>query len=378
VGNNAVSYHGLGQDTPPAQDALNKLLSGFSALVPQTVNKGNGPPLNPWPFDSLNSVHPTSCHSHNDYDQNVPLFAALAVGCAGVEADVFLSNGDAVIGHDAPQSGRTLRAQYVEPLRAILDHNNGGSPGSKGVFAASPSQSLDLLIDFKSSDSGTLDAVVAALQPLRDGGYLSYFDGTRFVQRQVTVSCSGSAPYDRIKSGNGVPARDVFYDANLEAWDSSYSSQNSHYASADFKATIGNPGSVGSFSQSQKNKVSQQVALAHNVGLTVRYCKFLHSVPHAETRMTDPFIGQGICLVTTCGSHLPLSASTVLTLTTSPTRLACRVYKTTKPYFTVELQDSVDGYGHSRILDDPSDSNLCLGSEVANRIVCLHWHRCSQ
>ena len=275
VGSDAVSYHALGEQVPPGQDALNTVFTG-SAISAQSINTGSGAPLNPWPFDSLNGVHPTSCHSHNDYDQHVPLFAALAAGCVGVEADVFLSGGDAIIGHDSPQSGRTLKGQYVEPIRAILDHNNGGSPGDNGAFAASPSQSLDLLIDFKSSDTGTLDAVVAALQPLRDGGYLSYFDGSNFVQKQVTVSCSGNAPFDRIQSGDGVPNRDVFYDAKLDAWDSAFSSQNSNYASASFKDAIGNPGGVDSFSQSQKDAVSSQVSTAHDAGLKVRYCMLHH------------------------------------------------------------------------------------------------------
>jgi hypothetical protein len=272
VGNNAVSYHALGEQVPPQQDALNKLYTG-DALTAQSVNTGNGAPLNPWPLDSFNKVRPTSCHSHNDYDQDVPLFLALSAGCVGIEVDVFASSNDAIIGHDSPKAGRTMKSQYVEPLRAILDHNNGGSPGSKGVYAAEPTRSIDLLVDFKSSDSVTLDYVVAALQPLRDGGYLSYYDGSKFVQKQVTVSCSGSAPFDRISTGDGVPKRDVFYDAKLDAWDAKYTSQNSNYASASFKSDIGNPGSASSFSQSQKDKVSQQVSAAHNAGLKVRYCK---------------------------------------------------------------------------------------------------------
>ncbi|KAK6066340.1 hypothetical protein SCUP234_12120 [Seiridium cupressi] len=270
VGNEAVSYHALGEQVPPTQDALNKLYTK-EALVAQTVNTDNGAPLDPWPLDSLNKVHPAACHSHNDYDQAVPLFLALSAGCVGIEADVYASGGDAIIGHDAPKAGRTLKSQYIGPLRAILDHNNGGSPGSKGVFAAAPDQSLDLLIDFKSSDTKTLDYVVTALQPLRDGGYLSYYDGSRFVEKQVTVSCSGDAPFDRISTGDGVPKRDVFYDAKLDAWDSKYDSTNSNYASASFESAIGNPGSASSFTQDQKDKVSQQVSTAHGAGLKVRY-----------------------------------------------------------------------------------------------------------
>ncbi|OTA89313.1 hypothetical protein M434DRAFT_398650 [Hypoxylon sp. CO27-5] len=270
VGNNGVSYHALGNEVPPKQDAINKLFSG-AALDAQDVNKGSGPPLSPWPLDSLNSVKPTTCHSHNDYTRNIPIFSAMSAGCIGFEADVFYSGGDVIIGHTIPTPGRTLSVQYAEPLRAILDHNNGGSPGSNGLYKAEPGRSITLLVDFKTSDTRTLDAVVKALQPLRDGGYLSRVEGGKFVEKQVTVVASGSAPFDRINSGDGVPNRDVFYDAKVDQWDPKYTSINSYYASADFESAVGNPGSAEAFSQDQKDKVQSQVQPAHAAGLKVRY-----------------------------------------------------------------------------------------------------------
>ncbi|KAI1381953.1 hypothetical protein F4677DRAFT_439758 [Hypoxylon crocopeplum] len=270
VGNNGVSYHALGNEVPPKQDAINKMFSG-AALGAQDVNTGAGPPLNPWPLDSLNGVKPTNCHSHNDYTRKIPVYSALSAGCIGIEADVFYSGGDVIIGHTLPTPGRTLTLQYINPLRAILDHNNGGSPGSNGLYKAEPGRSVTLLVDFKTSDTKTLDAVVTAIQPLRDGGYLSRLEGGKFVQKQITVVASGSAPFDRISSGDGVPDRDVFYDAHVDQWDSAFSSVNSYYASADFKDAIGSPGSVSDFSQDQKSTVQSQVQTAHSAGLVVRY-----------------------------------------------------------------------------------------------------------
>ncbi|KAI1442281.1 hypothetical protein F5Y02DRAFT_263609 [Annulohypoxylon stygium] len=270
VGNNGVSYHALANEVPPKQDAVDKLFSG-SALGAQDVNKGSGPPLNPWPLDSLKSVKPTNCHSHNDYTRNIPIYSAMSAGCIGIEADVFLEDGDVIIGHVIPTPGRTLKVQYTQPLRDILDHNNGGSPGSNGLYQVEPGQSVTLLVDFKTSDTGTLDAVVKALQPLRDGGYLSHLDGGEFVEKQITIVASGNAPFDRINSGDGVPDRDVFYDAKVDQWDSKFTSTNSYYASADFEDAIGSPGSASAFSQDQKTKVQSQVQNAHSAGLKVRY-----------------------------------------------------------------------------------------------------------
>ncbi|KAL7623741.1 Altered inheritance of mitochondria protein 6 [Parahypoxylon ruwenzoriense] len=270
VGNNGVSYHALGNEVPPKQDAVNKLFSG-AALDTQSVNKGSGAPLNPWPLDSLNSVKPTNCHSHNDYTRDIPIYSAMSAGCIGFEADVFYSGGDVIIGHVIPTPGRTLKVQYIDPLRKILDHNNGGKSGSNGLYKAEPGRSITLLVDFKTSDTKTLDAVVKALQPLRDGGYLSRLENGKFVEKQVTVVASGNAPFDRINSGDGVPDRDVFYDAKVDQWDSKFTSSNSYYASADFKDAVGNPGSANNFNQDQKNKVQAQVGNAHAAGLKVRY-----------------------------------------------------------------------------------------------------------
>lgn len=273
VGNNGISYHALAYKTPPKQDAINKPFRG-AALQAQSINKGGSAPLNPWPLDSLDSVKPTVCHSHNDYDGELPLYGALSAGCIGIEVDVWYLLGNLLIGHTLPTPGRTLAAQYIQPLRAILDHRNGGSPGSKGIYAASPSQSVVLMIDFKSSDSRTLDAVNAALQPLREGGYLSRLEDGRFVEKQITAVASGSSSFERISTGDGVPNRDIFYDAKIGEWGSQYTNLNSYYASADFQDVIGNPSNASSFTDAQKDKVRQQVEQVHSADLNVRYCEF--------------------------------------------------------------------------------------------------------
>ncbi|GAP87700.2 putative altered inheritance of mitochondria protein 6 [Rosellinia necatrix] len=264
VGTNGVSYHALGNTVPPTQDALNKLLQ-TTVLAAQSVNKGSGAPLNPWPLDSLNSVLPTSCHSHNDYDNSIPAFGALSAGCIGMEADVWLFQGDVILGHILPTIGRTLRAQYVNPLKAIIDHNGGS------VYKSRPDQTLVLLIDFKTSDTGTLDAVVKALDPLRQAGYLSRLEGGVPVRKAVTVVASGSAPFDRISTGDGVPNRDIFYDANLGALGgTTYTAQNSYVASADFQDVVGEA-KTASLTTAQMNIITNHVNQAHAKGLVARY-----------------------------------------------------------------------------------------------------------
>ncbi|KAL8947372.1 MAG: hypothetical protein Q9222_006338 [Ikaeria aurantiellina] len=48
--------------------------------------------LTTWPTDFSRDITPIPCHSHNDYWRRVPLYDALAAGCTGVEADVWLDD----------------------------------------------------------------------------------------------------------------------------------------------------------------------------------------------------------------------------------------------------------------------------------------------
>ncbi|KAH7035704.1 uncharacterized protein B0I36DRAFT_361036 [Microdochium trichocladiopsis] len=273
VGNEEVSYHAIGEDVPSQQDALNKLWTN-GALKVQGVSKGSGPSLSPWPFSSIAKIKPAPCHSHNDYDQSIPLWAALSAGCLTVEADVWWSFNSLLLGHILPTLGRTFKGQYVDPLKAIIDYNNGNKAGgSIGVYPAAPSQTFVLFVDFKTSDAQTLDQVVAALQPLRDAGYLSYYDDAakKFVSRQVTAVASGSADFGRIRDRNGVPNADLFFDAKVDYWDNAFTTANSYYASADFKDAIGNPSNVDPFNGAMRDKVVAQASQAHAAGLKVRY-----------------------------------------------------------------------------------------------------------
>lgn len=112
--------------------------------------------LFPWPKDFSQGITPVQCHSHNDYWRNVPLFDALAAGCVGVEADVWLdkTSNNLLVGHRASSlsADRTLQSAYIEPLTTILTQINQGVNATvprSGVFETFPNASLTLLIDVK-------------------------------------------------------------------------------------------------------------------------------------------------------------------------------------------------------------------------------------
>src|SRR4051812_6754640 len=84
-----------------------------------------------------------NAHAHNDYLHSRPLFDALDNGFTSVEADIYLVDGNLLVGHnrDALKPERTLESLYLAPLAERV-HQNGGHvyPNTTRFF---------LLIDIK-------------------------------------------------------------------------------------------------------------------------------------------------------------------------------------------------------------------------------------
>lgn len=242
-----------------------------------------------WPTDFSRGILPIPCHSHNDYWRHVPLYSAISAGCISVEADIWLFKRELYVGHSISSlnSNRTLDSLYINPLLDILSKQNpkndfnNGSKGLDGVFDTTPSQSLTLLIDFKTSGSELWPYVLSALQPLRDHDFLTHLNGTQIIQRPITVVGTGNTPFDLVVSGDSNPYRDVFFDAPLdELYDAKsggatktrkdYNASNSFYASVSFEKVFGRL-NHGRFSDKQLELLRSQVKIAHDKGLKARY-----------------------------------------------------------------------------------------------------------
>lgn len=232
----------------------------------------------------LFNVLPVPCHSHNDYWRDTPLLEAISLGAISVEADIWTFDEELYVGHNVgsltPQ--RTFRQLYTQPLIELLNRSTSEISGlfRPHIFGADPKQTLVLLVDFKNKPSETWRLLEKQLEPLRQRGYLTVFDGVSTDLRAITVVATGKAPFNLI-SGSGF-YQDVFFDAPLdELWQpprlrplsnddqrtimmdygtamaspqdaetddlgpiiaakEEYNSTNSYYASVSFKATIGN------------------------------------------------------------------------------------------------------------------------------------------
>ncbi|KAG4026777.1 hypothetical protein MFRU_036g00110 [Monilinia fructicola] len=239
--------------------------------------------LSPWTSDLTKDITPIPCHSHNDYWRSIPLFEALAAGCTGVEADIWLNDKagseDLLVGHSlrSLRNDRTLQSLYIKPIITILEYQNNFSTAPEegikkfnGVFQSSPNTTLTLLLDFKSDGVKLWPSANQQLEALRSKNWLTYWsNSTRKINwRPIIVVATGNAPFDLLVSNNTY--RDVFYDAPLnDISNPKYDSTNSYYASA----SMGTLGKIWlwRFSSIQLGKIKTQIAAANKKSLKARY-----------------------------------------------------------------------------------------------------------
>jgi hypothetical protein len=219
-------------------------------------------------------------HSHNDYWREHPLYTALSYGVQSVEADVWSFEGfdKLYVGHHEASltSSKTFESLYINPLVEIINEAN---PPSKfgtevtkvnGVFDTNTDATLYLFVDLKTPANITWPAVEKALQPLRDAGYLSYFNGTDIIPGPVTIIGTGNSPYDYISS---QATRDYFFDGPLQNLNESYPYTLNPIASASLKSLIGQSTeevAITGLNSTQVDSLRSYVEDAHSKGIKTR------------------------------------------------------------------------------------------------------------
>ncbi|EPS34875.1 hypothetical protein PDE_09839 [Penicillium oxalicum 114-2] len=235
-----------------------------------------------YPTDITRDLHPIPVHSHNDYWRERPFYTGLSKGCTSTEADVWLYNDTLYVGHDQSSltKDRTLQSLYINPILDILERQNPESPfvtgtTKNGVWDTTPDQTLYFFIDLKTSGHDTLKAVIKALEPLRQKGYLTTLQGGQnLTNGPVTVIGTGNTPLDMVAP---VSDRDYFFDAPLADLGkleySNITALISPIASTDFKATVGTV-TVDTdpiLDDDQLKALRDQVSLAKSRGIGARY-----------------------------------------------------------------------------------------------------------
>lgn len=112
----------------------------------------------------------------------------------------------------------------------------------------------------------TLPAVLKALKPLRDAGYLTtYYSNGTYASSAVTVIGTGNTPLAGVQA---LSPRDYFFDAPLTGLSDIYNSTLSPIASTDYEVAIGWSG-VGNISDAQLGNLTKLVNDAHSLGIQV-------------------------------------------------------------------------------------------------------------
>ena len=101
----------------------------------------------------------SNAHSHNDYEQARPFYAAYEAGFGSMEADIFLVNDELLVAHEQKELPlhRTLDSLYLQPLQAAMEQH-GGYPYNDST------QPLQLLIDIKTDSVATVNKLLQVLQ----------------------------------------------------------------------------------------------------------------------------------------------------------------------------------------------------------------------
>ncbi len=198
-------------------------------------------------------------HAHNDYHHDVPLGDALRHGFCSVEADVFLVDGELLVGHsrDELKPERTLEKLYLAPLKQRINQNGGRVYRDGPEFA--------LLIDFKNNGERTY----LALQPLlrKYGEMLTSIEDDRQRPGAVTIVISGDRPQQLIADQK---IRFVGIDGRLSDLDSEKPAHLMPMISDRWGAHFRWTGD-GEIPAAEKEKLDRIVKQAHDAGRTVRF-----------------------------------------------------------------------------------------------------------
>lgn len=199
---------------------------------------------------------PVLIHSHNDYAQRVPFYQAYAQQVSSIEADVFLHDGQLLVGHDVEdlRADMTFEALYVEPIVTLFARNGGRA------FRDSD-QTLQLMVELKSETDPTLRAVAALL-----GRWPEVFD-PEVNPAAVRVAVTGRVPapeaFDRYPRFLGFDG----------AWDADYTPEQLERIAListnfrDFSQWNGK----GTIIPAEKERLEQVIDRAHEQGKPVRF-----------------------------------------------------------------------------------------------------------
>ncbi|TYR79323.1 hypothetical protein FZC66_14520 [Priestia megaterium] len=202
----------------------------------------------------------SSAHAHNDYWHNRPLFDALDQGFTSVEADIFLVDGELLVGHDREELSpeRTLKSLYLDPLMERVNSNHGA------VYPCYKQEFL-LWIDIKTDGENAYRVLNEQLRQYQK--MLTKSTPKKVKQGAVTVIISGDRPRTLMENQR---IRYAAYDGRLSDLGSDVSNKFMPVISDDWQENFTWMGE-GEMPKEEREKLNKIVATAHANGQKVRF-----------------------------------------------------------------------------------------------------------
>jgi hypothetical protein len=171
----------------------------------------------------------------------------------------------------------------LDPITETLQRQNPTTPfvsgdnTNYGVFDASTGQTLYLWIDLKTDGNSTLPAVLEALAPLQEAGFLTTSNGTAVTKRAITAIGTGNTPQSYFLPEDPASPenpRYIFFDAQLatlnETANADITSLITPIASARFSSQVGDVRQEG-LNDTQVSILREQIQYAESKGIGARY-----------------------------------------------------------------------------------------------------------
>lgn len=197
-------------------------------------------------FISQSFAQQKAVHSHNDYVQATPFWMAFSAGCASIEADIFLDNGQLVVAHSLAEvdAQKTLNALYLEPISVLIKQEGLSN------------RKLQLLIDIKSEANATLEKLIEELQHYPE--IIAY-------ESPIRIIISGNRPTDYSNYPNFI-----LFDHQELGNLSSISLEKVALVSFSFRK-FSTWNGVGELSLADKTQLIKVIEQVHSVGKPIRF-----------------------------------------------------------------------------------------------------------
>jgi len=140
-----------------------------------------------------------------------------------------------------------------------------------GVWTSDPSETVQLVLDYKTDGVALHPFVISYLSHLRSRNLLTTYDefSGNYTIKPITVVCTGNCPVELVQAQD---PRDVFLDAPLDKLDKvDYGWEVAPMASMSLRKLFGSLGAWNLKNEKRLNEIRRLVEIAREKGIKTRF-----------------------------------------------------------------------------------------------------------